>query len=135
MRATKRSALLVIGLIVGMGASAPANSAAAAAPQIQQPRQNPLPGTAPSNSTGIGTSPGIETPDPLAGKMEAGRARALADERHKKMVDDTDKLLQLATELKTEIDKSTKNEMSITVIKKAADIEKLAHDVKERMKG
>jgi len=139
MRATKSMlrgiALFGLGLMLGIGASlaAPAK-AAAVAQQTTQPRQPQMPGGAQSG-TGVGTNPNVEPPDPLADKMEAGRARALADDRHKKMVSDTDKLLQLATELKSEVDKSTKDEMSITVIRKAADIEKLAHDVKERMKG
>ena len=59
----------------------------------------------------------------------------LAEQRHKRMMADADKLLQLATELKEDVDKSTKNEMSVTAVKEAAEIEKLAHDVKERMKG
>jgi hypothetical protein len=37
--------------------------------------------------------------------------------------------------LKADVDKSTKNELSIAVINKAAEIEKLSHDVKERMKN
>jgi hypothetical protein len=37
--------------------------------------------------------------------------------------------------LKTQVDKSTKDTLSVDVIKKAEEIEKLAHSVKERMKG
>ena len=48
---------------------------------------------------------------------------------------DTDKLLALATDLKEQVDKSTKDTLSVDVIKKADEIEKLAHSVKERMKG
>ena len=48
---------------------------------------------------------------------------------------DTDKLLALATDLKAQVDKSTKDTLSVDVIKKADEIEKLAHSVKERMKG
>jgi hypothetical protein len=50
-------------------------------------------------------------------------------------VADTDKLLTLATDLKQQVDKSTKDTLSVDVIKKADEIEKLAHSVKERMKG
>ena len=46
-----------------------------------------------------------------------------------------DKLLALATELKTDVDKTNQNILSMDVIKKADEIEKLAHSVKERMKG
>ncbi len=48
---------------------------------------------------------------------------------------DTDRLLQLATELKASVDKSDENILSLDVIKKADQIEKLAHSVKEKMKA
>jgi hypothetical protein len=51
------------------------------------------------------------------------------------MLEDADKLVQLAAALRDDVDKTTKDEMSVPTIKKAAEIEKLAHDVKERMKG
>lgn len=39
-------------------------------------------------------------------------------------------LLKLATELKTEVDKTTRNELSVTVVRKASQIEKLARKVR-----
>ena len=48
---------------------------------------------------------------------------------------DTDKLLKLAVELKNSVDKSTENVLSLDVLKKAEEIEKLAHSVKDKMKG
>ncbi len=48
---------------------------------------------------------------------------------------DTDKLFKLATELKDQVDKSNQNILSLDVIKKAEEIEKLAHSVKEKMRG
>ncbi len=73
--------------------------------------------------------------DPSRDRMQERQVAAVEDARHRRMIVDTDKLLELATELKDDVDKSTKNEMSVASIKKAAEIEKLAHDVKERMKG
>jgi hypothetical protein len=55
--------------------------------------------------------------------------------RQKQMTDDTAKLLQLANELKTEMDKSTKDTLSMNVVRKAEQIEKLAHSVREKMKA
>jgi hypothetical protein len=55
-------------------------------------------------------------------------------ERKKQIADDSAKLLKLATDLKTEVDKTSKDTLSIGVIRKADAIEKLAHDVKEKMK-
>ena len=54
--------------------------------------------------------------------------------RKKQIADDTARLLQLATELKAEADKTNKETLSLNIIRKADTIEKLAHDVKEKMK-
>ena len=56
-------------------------------------------------------------------------------ERHTALRTDTDKLLKLATELKTYVEKSNEHVMSVDVIKKADEIEKLARSVKDKMKG
>lgn len=48
---------------------------------------------------------------------------------------DTDRLLKLSTELKEYVDKSNENVLSLDVIKKADEIEKLAHSVKNKMRG
>jgi hypothetical protein len=63
-------------------------------------------------------------------KLEGSRNAA----RQAQLVKDTDKLLALATELKTEVAKTNKNVLSIEVVKKAEEIEKLAKSVKEKMK-
>jgi predicted transcriptional regulator len=55
-------------------------------------------------------------------------------EPKKQIAEDSANLLKLATELKAEVDKTTKDTLSLTVIRKADAIEKLAHDVKEKMK-
>jgi hypothetical protein len=56
-------------------------------------------------------------------------------ERQLHLKTDTDKLFKLATELKDQVDKSNQNILSLEVIKKADEIEKLAHSVKEKMRG
>lgn len=55
-------------------------------------------------------------------------------ERKKQISNDSAKLLKLATELKNEVDKTTKDTLSLGVIRKADEIERLAHNVKEKMK-
>jgi hypothetical protein len=55
-------------------------------------------------------------------------------ERQDEIKRDSDKLLKLATELKEYVDKSNENILSIEVVKKAEEIEKYAHSVKEKMK-
>ena len=56
-------------------------------------------------------------------------------ERQTSLKNDTDKLVRLAGELKEYVDKSNENMLSLDVIKKAEEIEKLARSVKEKMKG
>ncbi len=74
-------------------------------------------------------------PDPLAGSNSMKLEHMRQDDRRKHLMADTARLLQLSTELKAEVDKTTKDELSLDVVRKAAEIEKLAHDVKERMKS
>ena len=47
---------------------------------------------------------------------------------------DTEKLLSLATELKQNVDKTSPIILSLDVVKKAQEIEKLAKSVKDKMK-
>jgi hypothetical protein len=56
-------------------------------------------------------------------------------ERQKQISDDSAKLLALAVALKTEVDKTNKDMLSVTVIRKADEIEKLAHNVRDKMKA
>lgn len=76
-----------------------------------------------------------EEPDPMAPHREQQQAQLRNVDRQKRLVADTDKLLELATNLKEQVGKSTKDTLSVDVIKKADEIEKLARSVKERMKG
>jgi hypothetical protein len=66
-------------------------------------------------------------------KRDMAKKRNL--QRQEDIKKDTDKLLSLATELKQDVDKTDENTLSVEVIKKAEEIEKLAHTVKEKMKG
>ena len=54
--------------------------------------------------------------------------------QQKQLADDTAKLLALANDLKAELDKSNKDTLSLSVIKKADQVEKLAHKVRDEMK-
>jgi hypothetical protein len=63
------------------------------------------------------------------------RLKAMSDERQKKLQDDVNKLLALSTELKSAVDKTNKDQLSLDAIRKAAEIEKLAHSIQSRMKS
>lgn len=56
------------------------------------------------------------------------------DLRQTQILADTNRLLQLAQDLKVEVSKSNKDILSLAVVKKADEIEKLAKSLKERMR-
>jgi len=71
---------------------------------------------------------------PTEEQVERDQMRARNKERQEQLKQDTDKLLELATELKQYVDKTNENILSVDVIKKADEIEKLAKSVREKMK-
>jgi hypothetical protein len=68
-------------------------------------------------------------------KMKKHMEKKANEQRQADLERDTDKLLQLATELKQYVDKSNKDVLSLEVIKKCEEIEKLSRSVREKMKG
>jgi translation initiation factor 1 (eIF-1/SUI1) len=67
--------------------------------------------------------------------MEQERARLEANERQKHLLEDTARLVQLSNQLQAEVDKSGKFVTSVTAIREAEDIEKLAHSIRDRLKN
>jgi hypothetical protein len=63
----------------------------------------------------------------------ARQLKARNIERQKSIVNDTEKLLKLARELKTETDTGNQNELTQGELHKLAEIEKLARNVKQKM--
>ena len=61
------------------------------------------------------------------------RLRALNAERQKDLVSDANKLLKLTTELNAEIVRDNPDSLSPNQLRKVAEIEKLAHSVKDKM--
>ena len=68
-------------------------------------------------------------------RMEREMAKKANLERQADLKRDTEKLLKLANELKESVDKTNEGTLSVDVVKKAEEIEKLAHSVKDKMKG
>jgi septal ring factor EnvC (AmiA/AmiB activator) len=66
--------------------------------------------------------------------MEQRQIKAMNLQRQQEIRSDTDRLFQLATELKAAVDKSNENTLSLDVVRKADEVEKLAKRVKEKMK-
>jgi hypothetical protein len=67
-------------------------------------------------------------------EMQDRQLREANKKRQDDIRNDTQKLLQLATELKAAVDKSNENVLSLDVVRKADEVEKLAKRVKEKMK-
>ena len=79
--------------------------------------------------------PQVETrQDPAQKEMQDRMTREANKKRQQDIREDTDKLFQLATELKAAVDKSNENLLSLEVVRKADEVEKLAKKVKEKMK-
>jgi hypothetical protein len=92
-------------------------------PQTFPPAHPPIPGQEPPSE------------DENLAKQAKEMAKKANEERQAQLKRDTDKLFQLSTELKQYVDKTNENVLSLDVIKKAEEIEKLAHSVKMKMKG
>jgi hypothetical protein len=88
---------------------------------------------APPHRGDLGAAPASE--DEASERLSHDMAKKANQERAAALKVDTDKLLKLAVELKASVDKSNENLLSVDVIKKAEEIEKLAHSVKDKMKG
>ena len=93
----------------------------------------------PTMQNGPATLPSLDQPtlgtDPMRAHMDQERVKTMNDDRQKRLAADVDRLLELTNQLKTDLVKTNKDELSVTVIRKAAEIEKLAHDVQSRMKN
>ncbi|HET7105417.1 MAG TPA: hypothetical protein VFI38_01315 [Candidatus Acidoferrum sp.] len=70
--------------------------------------------------------------NPLAPSAE----KRMLEENQKDIKKKVDKLFDLATELKAEMDKTDSSKvLSLSLVRKAEEIEKLARDIKNRSKG
>lgn len=96
---------------------------------------------APSGATGDGTAntgsasgsavPKAATPV-MQDKLQT--AGAADNDRRKQISDESTRLLAMAVALKAEVDKTNKDVLSLNVIRRADEIERLARSVKERIK-
>jgi hypothetical protein len=96
--------------------------------------QNPLPGVpGPANPR---REPGASE-DPGAASSPPGAATKAVLEQHQKDIKkDVEKLFELARELKTEVEKTDATAvLSMAMVKKAEEIEKLAKQIRDHAKG
>jgi hypothetical protein len=66
--------------------------------------------------------------------MEQKRQKEANQKRQDEIREDTQKLYQLASQLKDAVDKTNEHVLSLDVVKKAEEVEKLAKKVKEKMR-
>ena len=100
----------------------------------QQPQLPPI--SRPPGSPGQSPTAGDNNDeDTMAHRAMMQQAERRNEQRQQDIVNDTAKLLTLAQQLKTEVEKSNKDPMSASEMKKAEEIEKLAKAVKEKMRG
>ena len=71
---------------------------------------------------------------PAEREMLDRQAREANKKRQEDIRNDTEKLFQLASELKAAVDKSNEHLLSLEVVRKADEVEKLAKKVKEKMR-
>lgn len=99
-----------------------------------------MPSSTPRTTTKGQSSPAAAPPTavsdgPLDGRLEHDQARLRNADRQKQLEADTQKLVALANELKADVEKSNKDTLSLDVVRKADEIEKLAKSVRDKMKG
>ena len=88
------------------------------------------------NPTGV--TPDRRNPDdsPSAAPINPSAEKKRLEENEKDIKTKIERLYELATELKAEVDKTDSSKvLSLNLVKKAEEIEKLAHDIKNRSKG
>ena len=98
-----------------------------------------------AEATAIGQDPQLPTPqerprgdEPANGEapLNPNATKKILEDNEKDIKKKIERLYDLATELKAEVDKTDSSKvLSLNLIKKAEEIEKLAHDIKNRSKG
>ncbi|HTW45498.1 MAG TPA: hypothetical protein VMD58_08130 [Acidobacteriaceae bacterium] len=72
--------------------------------------------------------------DPLMHRMNEEMAVERNTQRQKQIVSDSSRLLLLAQKLSADVAKSNSGELSVSVVKEATEIEKLAKSIKDKMR-
>jgi hypothetical protein len=73
--------------------------------------------------------------DPLDAERDKRMEKARNEDRQKELKRDTVRLMELATELKQYVDRTNESVLSLEVIHKTEEIEKLARNIRGKMKG
>lgn len=116
----KRLLLFLLFLTLSFASPSPSRAASQAGVQIPIP-QNPSAQPSPE--------------DEARQRWEHDHEKKANEERFQKIKDDTEKLVTLSNQLKEYVAKANEHTLSVNVVKKAEEIEKLAKSVKDKMKA
>jgi type VI protein secretion system component VasF len=118
----------ISALVVAMGVGLIKTQAQEAfpLPAINPPGAKAVPGTE-ATSTPAGGQPGKQQ---TAQQSAQPAAPTAADAQKQEIANQCADLLQMATDLKKAVDRSSADTLSVTVVRKASDIEQLAHKVR-----
>lgn len=116
---------------------APAPAASAASPVVVQPATwNPVteaPGAAAvPQPSALPVGQPAASPEPPPPPVHA--ADAGGDQARQQINNECADMMQMANDLKSEVDKTNKDVLSLAVVRKANDIEQLAHRVRDQMR-
>jgi glucose/arabinose dehydrogenase len=103
--------------------------------QQNQTQQNPAapanPASAPAQAASASQTPAV--PAPPVAQDQAVQNPATPQDQH--AITESAALLKLATELKAAVDKSSKDTLSLAVIRKADEIERVARGMKDKYRA
>src|SRR5579859_2842393 len=108
---------------------------------VPQANPRPVPPAQPthtvpnSNNDETGTDPSQVSPEvqKTMDDIQRKQIKQRAVQRFESLKKDTDQLLQLATELKNEVDKASPQKLSVEVVKKTEQIEDLSKKIRKKM--
>lgn len=105
-----------------------------ASPAVAQQSPNPMPRTSlnlPEANPAPDANDRMQMQDK---KLKRASFEAANAERKRQLDSDSALLLKLASELKAEIDRTPQDTLSLSIVRKAEEIEHLAHNVQLKMK-
>ncbi len=113
----------VVGLAVGAGTGLI---------RTQAQQSFPLPAINPpgAQASPPGAKPSSDASQKAPGSSAQPADAAAAQSNETEVAKQCGDILKLATELKAEVDKSSKDQLSVPVVRKAGEIEQLAHKVR-----
>jgi hypothetical protein len=122
--------VIAVAALLGLGVTARSQM------QRQQPQAGQFPGQqSPGQLPPIDGGRNSDEDTVVQRQAQVKQAEKRNEERQTQLVQDTARLFDLAKELKDQVGKTNKDVLSVDVVKKADEIEKLAKSVRDKMKA